>query len=67
MIRQAKERLYPDDRRVVIVCGMRGENVHVEWCEEKDYPEAIELAQKRLEKQYGPGLAVGKRSTRKGS
>ena len=43
MVRQAKEKRYPDDRRVVIVCGMRGENVRVEWCEEKDYPEAIEL------------------------
>jgi hypothetical protein len=67
MIRQAKEKLYPDDRRVVIVCGMRGENVHVEWREEKDYPEAIELAQRRLEKQHGPGLTVGKRRSRKGS
>jgi hypothetical protein len=65
MIRQAKEKLYPDDRRVVIVCGMRGENIHVEWCEEKNYPEAIELAQRRLEKLYGPGLTVGKRRSRK--
>ena len=66
MIRQAKEKLYPVDRRVVIVCGMRGGNVHVEWCEEKDYPEAIELAQRRIEKEYGPGRTVGKRRSRKG-
>ena len=28
-----KRTQYPDDRRQVVVCGMRGENVHVEWTE----------------------------------
>jgi hypothetical protein len=26
-----KEEHYPDDRRVIVVCGMREDNVHVEW------------------------------------
>lgn len=47
-MRQAKEQLYPMDRRVVLICGMREGNVRVEWCYEKDYPEAAELANKRL-------------------
>jgi hypothetical protein len=45
---KAKEHLYPNDRRIVLMCGMRESNVHVEWCEEKDYPEAEKLAIKRL-------------------
>ena len=65
ILRCVKEKRYPMDRRVVIVCGMRGENVHVEWCEEKDYPVAIELAQRRLEKEFGPGRTIGKRRSRK--
>jgi hypothetical protein len=47
-MRKAKEQLYPMDRRVVLICGMREGNVRVEWCYEKDYPEAAELANKRL-------------------
>jgi len=31
-----KEKRYAADRRLVVVCGMRGANIHVEWCEEKD-------------------------------
>jgi hypothetical protein len=26
-----KEEYYPDDPRVIVVCGMREDNVHVEW------------------------------------
>ena len=52
-MRQAKEHLYPTDRRVVVVCGMREGNVHVEWCEEYDYPRESELAQKRLDSEFG--------------
>jgi len=51
MMRKAKEKRYLTDRRVVIACGMRGKNVHVKWCEEEDYPEAIELTQSLLEKK----------------
>jgi hypothetical protein len=27
-----KKKHYPDDQRVIYICGMRDENVHVEWC-----------------------------------
>lgn len=47
-MRQAKQQLYPQDRRVVLICGMRESNVRVEWCDEKDYPDAAELANKRI-------------------
>ncbi len=33
-VRQAKAERYPMDRRVIMVCGMREGNVHVEWREE---------------------------------
>jgi hypothetical protein len=46
---QVKARRYPDDVRVIVVSGMREGNVHVEWCDEKDY--------KHLE--YGKGCSVG--------
>jgi len=66
-MRQTKERRYPADRRVVVVCGMREGNVHVEWCEEKDYPRAAELAKQHLESKFGPGRVVGKRRSRRGA
>lgn len=47
-MRKAKEQLYPLDRRVVLICGMRESNVRVEWCDEKDYPDAAELANNRI-------------------
>ena len=47
-MRQAKEKLYPLDRRVILICGIRESNVRVEWCDEKDYPEAAKLAENRL-------------------
>jgi hypothetical protein len=31
-----KRRLWSDDRRVILVCGMRDGKVHVEWCYERD-------------------------------
>lgn len=46
--RQLKERRYPEDRRVVLVCGMRDETVYVEWCEEEDWPTAVEQVRARL-------------------
>ncbi len=33
-LRQAKAEHYPMDRRVIVVCGMREGNVHVEWRKE---------------------------------
>ena len=66
-MRQAKEQRYSADRRVIVVCGMREESVHVEWCEEKNYPQASELAKKLLDSQYGTGRTVGKRRPRKGA
>ena len=66
-MRQAKEQRYVADRRVVIVCGMRDGNVHVEWCQEKDYPQASELAKKRLDSKFGTGRTVAKRRPRKGA
>ena len=65
-MRQAKEQRYSADRRVVVVCGMREQSVHVEWCEEKDYPQASELAKKRLAEKFGTGRTVGKRRSPKG-
>jgi hypothetical protein len=47
-IRQAKEKRYPLDRRVVLVGGIREGNVHVEWCEEHEYPQAVKLLHSRL-------------------
>ncbi|MEK7409605.1 MAG: hypothetical protein AAB225_31445 [Acidobacteriota bacterium] len=32
-LRLLKRQRYPEDRRRVLVCGMKGENVHVEWTE----------------------------------
>ncbi len=59
-MRQAKEQFYPADRRVIVVCGMREDSVHVEWCEEKDYPQASELTKKRLDSDFGTGRTIGK-------
>jgi len=67
IMRLAKEQRYSADRRVVVVCGMRGENVHVEWCDEKDYPRASELSKQILESQNGTGRTIGRRRSRKGA
>ena len=53
-MRQAKERLYPTDRRAIVVCGMREGNVHVEWCEEYDYHRELKRAQDRLDSMFEP-------------
>jgi hypothetical protein len=67
MLRQAKEQRFSADRRVVVVCGMREENVHVEWCEERDYPRASELAKTLFNPKFGTGRTIEKRRTRKGA
>jgi len=64
---QAKELRYSTDRRVVVVCGMREGNVHVEWCEEKDYPRASELAKELLDSKFGTGRTIRKGRSRKGA
>jgi len=61
IMRKAKKQRYPMDRRVIVVSGMREQNVHVEWCKEEDYFQALELAKKSLESKYGCGCAIGKR------
>jgi hypothetical protein len=40
-----KRRLWPADQRIILICGMREGNVHVEWCLEPDF----ESSKKRLE------------------
>ena len=59
---KAKEQLYPKDRRVVLMCGMREGNVRVEWCDEKDYPEASKLASQRMAALYAHSNVPLKRS-----
>ncbi len=54
---QIKARRYSEDIRVIIVSGMRDGNVHVEWCADKDYARASELAKKRLDLEYGKGCS----------
>jgi hypothetical protein len=66
-MQRAKEQRYSADRRVVVVCGMRDGNVHVEWCEEKDYPRASELAKQILDQECGTGRTVGKGRPRRGA
>jgi hypothetical protein len=56
---------YPEDIRVIVVCGMRDDNVHVEWCNEKDYPQVSELAQERLDAEYGTGTTYRSRRYKK--
>ena len=65
-MRQAKELRYATDRRVVVVCGMREENVHIEWCQEKDYPQASELAKQLLDSKFGTGRPIRKHPSRRG-
>ena len=65
-MRQAKELRFPADRRVVVVCGMREGNIHVEWCSEKDYPEASRLAKQRLDTKFGPGQTLWKLRSARG-
>ena len=60
-MRQAKETRYPSDVRVIVVSGIREGNVHVEWCDEKDFARASKLAIKRLEAEYGPGTTIDTR------
>mgnify|MGYP001024854732 CR=1 FL=1 len=67
IMRRVKEERYPTDRRVVVVCGMRDEKVHVEWCDEKDYPRAAELSKQILESRYGAGRTLGKGRSRQGA
>ncbi len=65
---KAKEKLYPRDRRVILICGMRGGNVRVEWCDEKDYPISEQLAQMRiaaLSQEYGAALQQIKTAPKK--
>jgi len=62
MMSQAKEERYPNDRRVVVICGMREGNVRVEWCDEKDYPEASKLASQRMAALYAHSNVPLKRS-----
>lgn len=64
-MQRAKEQHYLADRRIVVVCGMRDGNVHIEWCEEKDYPRASQLTKQILESLYGKERTVGKRGSRK--
>jgi len=64
-MREAKESRYPLDVRVIVASGVRDGNVRVEWCEEKDYPQAVELAKKRLELEYGTGHTAEKRRPRR--
>ena len=40
-----KARLWSDDRRVILVCGIVDEKVHVEWCYESEY----EVAKKQVD------------------
>jgi hypothetical protein len=42
-MRRAKLRQHRHDRRIVMVCRMRHDSVHVEWCEEADYPAAVTM------------------------
>lgn len=65
IMREAKESRYPTDSRVVLVCGMRDGNVHIEWCEEKDYLQASVNVKKRLESEFGPGRTIRKRKFKK--
>lgn len=58
-MKKAKEKLYPDDRRVILICGMREGNVRVEWCDEQDCPAAADLAKIRMAAlAEGFGVAV---------
>jgi len=46
-----KTRLWANDRRVILVCGIPDGKVHVEWCYESDY----ESAKKQVERAVGNG------------
>lgn len=46
--REAELAKYPDDRRVVLVCGIPDGRVHVEWCEAEDFPEAVRAMRRQL-------------------
>jgi hypothetical protein len=43
-----KQARYPQDDRLIQVCGMRGGNVHVEWYEGEDVREADAIATQHL-------------------
>ncbi|HET6203907.1 MAG TPA: hypothetical protein VFI25_14035 [Planctomycetota bacterium] len=43
-----KRRLYSNDRRVALVCGMRRGKVHVEWCYEENYAAAARRVEARI-------------------
>ena len=43
-----KRARYPQDDRVIQVCGMRGGNVHVEWYDGKDVRDADAIATQHL-------------------
>jgi hypothetical protein len=52
-----KRRLYPNDRRIVVVCGiLEGPRLQVEWCEEDQFPEASRQVAERFGVRLGdPG------------
>ncbi len=55
-LQKAKKERYPEDARLILVCGIRAGNVHVEWCEQERFSDAVfEEAMSRLERKYGPG------------
>jgi hypothetical protein len=65
LIREAKLRSYADDRRVVLVCGIPDDRVHVEWCEEKDFPQAAREVEKSLRRRARATGGVMRRVTRR--
>lgn len=62
-LKKFKKAKFPKDTRVILVCGIREGNVHVEWCEDEDFPEASINARNRLETEYGPGRVVSEPTT----
>ena len=34
---QYKNKVYPEDKRIVVICGMREGNVHVEWMHSRKF------------------------------
>jgi len=45
---EAKLAKYPDDRRVILVCGIPDERIHVEWCEADDFPKAVKVIRRQI-------------------
>jgi len=62
-----KTKSHPTDRRIVLMCGIPGGRIHVEWCHEKDLPVAKREMMAKLKAMEEAGVIQAPRRPRNGA